>query len=84
MSTYYVCKGSTSDVTSCDICGREDLRKTVILHQIDKHDNNFVQVTYAGVDCAARVTDRRQHEMTQIVRNMDRQNRNRQLNPYRY
>ncbi len=77
MSTYYRVKGSTSDVTSCDICGREDLRKVAILHQMDKYDDNFLQVIYAGVDCAASVTGDRQHEMAQRVRNADLASRNR-------
>lgn len=72
MRTYFSVKGTTSDVTTCQVCGREDLRKTVVLHEFGYADKDFIGPVYAGVDCAARVTGTREHEMKQRVRNADR------------
>ena len=71
MRTYMSVKGSTSDVTTCGVCGREDLRRTVILHEFDYETKDFIGVIYAGTDCAARTTGCREHEMAQRVRNAD-------------
>lgn len=75
MKTYYSVKGSTSDVTTCGVCGREDLRKTVILHEFGYADKDFIGAIYAGTDCAARIAGCPEHEMTQRVRNANRTNR---------
>lgn len=72
MKTYYSVKGTTSDITSCGICGREELRKTVILHQFNYDDKSFIGPVYAGTDCASRIVGCRDHEMKQRIRNADR------------
>ncbi len=72
-AVWYSVKGSTGDVTDCGICGRTDLRKTVILHAMTADD--LLDVIYAGVDCAARVAGNREHEMRQRVANADRARR---------
>jgi hypothetical protein len=56
--TAYQVRGTTSDVTECQICGKPDLRRTVILGVLDA-DGNTEDVTYAGTTCAAKVTGRR-------------------------
>jgi len=61
MKTYFSVKGSTSDITSCEVCGREDLRRTVILHQFDYETKDFLSVVYAGTDCASRVAGCPEH-----------------------
>src|SRR5690606_25085631 len=58
MTTNYRVKGTTEDVTRCELCGKEDLRKTVVLAVLDA-DGNEEQVAYYGTDCAAKVTGRR-------------------------
>lgn len=73
--TYYSVKGSTTDVTTCQVCGREDLRKTVVLHQFYREDHSFIGPVYAGTDCAATITGSPEHEMKQRVRNANRANR---------
>jgi hypothetical protein len=75
MRTYFSVKGTTADVTSCGVCGREDLRKTVILHQFDYATKDFMGVIHAGTDCASRVVGCPEHEMKQRVRNADRNRR---------
>ncbi len=75
MRTYYSVKGSTSDVTTCGVCGREELRRTVVLHEHDYDTKDFIGVVYAGTDCASRVAKCPQHEIAQRVRNADRNRR---------
>ena len=73
--TYYSVKGTTSDVTTCGVCGREELRRTVVLHQHDYESKMFLDVVYAGTDCASRVVGCPQHEMAQRSRNADKNRR---------
>ena len=49
----YTARGTTDDVTTCDICGRADLQRTVIL-EMTLADGSSEGVLYAGTDCAAR------------------------------
>jgi len=53
-ATYRV-RGTTDDVTTCQICGKPELCGTVILDILDA-DGNTEDVTYAGTTCAAKVT----------------------------
>lgn len=45
--------GTTDEVTTCGLCGREDLKGTVMLAPLDP-DGNDEGVDYLGSDCAAR------------------------------
>jgi hypothetical protein len=47
--------GITGDVTKCECCGRDDLKRTVILGILDA-DRNVVDVTHYGSNCAAKAT----------------------------
>jgi hypothetical protein len=58
MATYRV-KGTTGDIIRCEQCGRDDLRKTVVLATLDA-DGNEQEIVHFGVDCAARATGTRQ------------------------
>jgi hypothetical protein len=51
----YRVKGSTGDVTTCQQCGRDELRGTVVLAILDAAGNE-ADVTYMGSSCAARAT----------------------------
>lgn len=53
----YQARGTTDDVTTCGICGREDLKSTVILAIITP-DGTCDGVTYAGSECAAKLSGR--------------------------
>lgn len=44
--------GTTDDITVCDQCGRDDLRSTVVLAELDA-DGNEIGITYMGSDCGA-------------------------------
>jgi hypothetical protein len=45
--------GVDDDVTTCEHCGRKNLKRTVVLSQIDE-DGDEVAVVRFGCDCAAR------------------------------
>lgn len=49
----YTVRGTTDDVTTCEVCGRADLQRTVIL-AMTLGDGSDEGVLYAGTDCAAR------------------------------
>lgn len=57
-TTAYRVRGTTDDVTECQICGKPELRGTVVLEILDA-DGNAEDVTYAGTTCAAKVTGRK-------------------------
>lgn len=52
--------GTTQDVTSCDCCGRDDLKKTVVLGVLDD-DGSVLSETYYGAACAAKALGRTGH-----------------------
>lgn len=52
--TGYAVRGTTDDVTTCQQCGRPELKGTVILAILDA-DGNTEDVTYAGTTCAAKM-----------------------------
>jgi hypothetical protein len=60
--------GTTDDVTTCDICGREDLKSTVVLSTGEAE-------LYAGSDCASRLTGFTVKEIHLKQRTSDRERR---------
>lgn len=42
------------DVTVCDLCGKSDLRCTMVLQELDHEGNEVGPVVYYGRDCGAR------------------------------
>lgn len=51
--TNYRAMGTTDEVTTCEICGKPELKGTVILAILDA-DGNREATVYAGATCAAR------------------------------
>lgn len=49
----YRVKGSTNDVTTCEECGRDELRGTVVLAVLDVDGNDTGDVVHMGSGCAA-------------------------------
>lgn len=47
-------KGITTDVNTCEFCGRTHLRKAVILAALDAEGNATGEIAHAGTTCAAR------------------------------
>lgn len=57
--TSFAIKGTTGDITTCECCGRDDLKRTVILAPLDADGNANGDVTHYGSECAARAMGRR-------------------------
>lgn len=57
MTTTYRYRGTTDDLTTCEECGREELRSTVVLAvEVDGEDAGVIHV---GSTCAAKFLSRR-------------------------
>jgi hypothetical protein len=63
-------KGTTEDVTTCDLCGREDLKFTVALAVLDA-DGNETEIVHYGSDCGAKVSGWTQADVMRRARNAD-------------
>lgn len=70
----YRVKGSTTDVTACGLCGREDLKGTVVLAELDA-DGNEIDVVYFGSDCGSKAAGWTQAEMRKRTRAADDEQR---------
>lgn len=46
--------GTTDDVTTCELCGREELRGTTVLEALDVEGNGTGELLHYGSSCAAR------------------------------
>jgi len=55
--TDYRVRGTTDDVTTCEKCGKIELRGTVLLDCLDD-DGNTEAVMYVGTTCAAKMVGR--------------------------
>jgi hypothetical protein len=63
--------GTTSDVTSCGLCGREDLKGTIALDHLDDDGNRTGDVVYYGSECGARAAGWTVRELRAAARNAD-------------
>jgi hypothetical protein len=61
MKAYRV-KGTTDDVTTCELCGKQELKGTVVLEALDA-DGNAEEICYFGVSCAAKAAGWTQREV---------------------
>ncbi|MFJ2745462.1 hypothetical protein ACIO3O_38035 [Streptomyces sp. NPDC087440] len=55
----WVIKGVTDDCTTCDCCGRSNLKRTVALMPLDADGNEEGEVSYYGTGCAAAALRRK-------------------------
>jgi predicted nucleic acid-binding Zn ribbon protein len=62
----YRIKGTTDECTTCEKCGRSDLKKTIVLAILDA-DGNEEDYTYYGSDCAARALGTKQTSVKQMA-----------------
>lgn len=46
--------GVTDDVTTCECCGKQNLKRTVMLVALDADGNAHGEPTHYGVNCAGR------------------------------
>jgi hypothetical protein len=54
MPKAYRVKGTTDDVTNCELCGKVELKGTVMLAPLDDDGNEGGGVSYFGTSCAAK------------------------------
>ena len=54
MTKAYRIKGTTDDVTNCELCGKVELKGTVMLAPLDADGNEVGEVSYFGTSCAAK------------------------------
>jgi hypothetical protein len=64
-TTTYRVIGTTDDITTCDVCGRPELKGTVALDADG-------ETTYAGTTCAARLAGRTTLDIRSAARAADR------------
>ena len=62
--------GTTEEVTVCDACGREDLKKTVAIALCDC-DGNELAIEYYGVVCASHIAKRSTKDIISEARQAD-------------
>ncbi|WP_144121115.1 hypothetical protein [Catellatospora sichuanensis] len=78
MDTYtvtYVAMGMTDDVTTCEICGKPELKGTVRLMLVDSDGNSEGEV-FAGVSCAAKRAGRKATEIRTEAKRADKAREN--------
>lgn len=63
----YEVKGTTNDVTTCEQCGRDELRGTVVLVPLDADGNPDGDACHFGTSCAAKAAGWTQFEVTRRV-----------------
>lgn len=66
--------GSTDDVTQCDLCGRDELKGTVVLAELDA-DGIELGYCYYGSSCAANAAGMTLKNVHTQTRNADRARR---------
>lgn len=68
----YRTAGTTDDITTCDICGKEELAGTVRLEIVADHGAVEGEV-FAGTTCAAKVAGRTAAIIAREARDADRE-----------
>jgi hypothetical protein len=67
----YQARGTTDEITQCEICGKPELKGTVRLALVDP-DGGVVDEVYAGVVCAARRAGRKAADIRTEAARADR------------
>jgi hypothetical protein len=70
MTQTYKTLGTTEDITTCECCGRSNLKKTVIMGLLDC-DGNVETEQFFGVVCAARHTGQKAAEIRKEAKTAD-------------
>jgi len=60
--------GTTQEITTCECCGREDLKKTIIMDTVDSDGNRDLNIQHFGVVCAAKNSGRTEKEIKEEVK----------------
>lgn len=64
--------GSTDDVTECELCGRTDLKGTIVLQPLATDGSEDGEPVYYGSDCGARAAKWTVKEIRSAAREADR------------
>jgi hypothetical protein len=65
-------KGTTDGVTECELCGRVDLKGTIVLAPLDE-DGNEEDVVYYGTSCGAKAAGWTTKEVQDAAKKADRE-----------
>jgi hypothetical protein len=68
MGVIYKVKGTTGDVTTCELCGRDELKGTVVLQPLDADGNADGDPCYFGTGCAAKAAGWTQRQVTTHIK----------------
>jgi hypothetical protein len=63
--------GTTDQITTCELCGKEELRGTVQMIELDADGNDFTDLYY-GSSCAAKAAGWTQKAVNMAARAADR------------
>jgi hypothetical protein len=67
--------GTTDDVTTCELCGREELKGTVVLMPLDEDGNDFGEPVYYGSACGAKAAGWTTREVVSAAKKADTERR---------
>lgn len=68
MMKAYRVAGTTDEMTTCELCGRDELKGTVVLEPLDVDGNGEGVYCYFGSSCAAKAAGWTQREVTLRVK----------------
>lgn len=77
MGKAYRVLGTTNDVTECELCGRAELKGTVVMMPLDADGNDEGDPGYFGTACAARMAGWTVREVNAGVKAAAREERER-------
>lgn len=63
--------GTTDDVTVCELCGRSELKGTIVLDELDEDGNTTGEVVYYGTSCGARAAGWTAKEVRKAAKQAD-------------
>jgi hypothetical protein len=67
--------GTTDDVTTCELCGRDELKGTVVLAVLDDDSNRTGEVVYYGAQCGAKAAGWTTRQVRDAAKAADRNRR---------
>lgn len=64
--------GTTTEYTTCENCGRENLKKTIVMGIVDVDGNRDGNESHFGVVCAAKLSGRTEKEIKEEVKELEK------------
>lgn len=72
-------KGTTNDVTTCELCGRDELKGTVVLEILDTDGTGTGDLVHYGVSCGAKAAGWTSKDIRTAAKTADTERRAAQL-----